>query len=65
MEMTNFQRLIGDMTKKGRWTEQQIADHVGISQANVSRLKRTKGAEPKHSTGVRLIRLHRRLTRRS
>ena len=62
--MTNFQRLITDLTKKCGWTENQIAGYCGISQGNVSRLKLNKGAEPKHSTGEKLIKLHDRETKK-
>jgi len=56
--MTNFQRLITDLTRKCGWTEKQIAGYCGISQGNVSRLKLTKGATPSHPTGQALIKLH-------
>jgi len=56
--MTNFQRLITDLTKKCGWTEKQIAGYCGISQGNVSRLKLNKGAAPSHPTGEALIKLH-------
>ena len=50
----NFQALITKLVESG-WTQHEIAAEIGCSQANVARLLKVKGAEPKWSVGAALI----------
>ena len=53
----NFQALIRDLVKAA-WTQNEIATEVGCSQANIARLLKVVGAEPKWSVGQAIIDLH-------
>jgi len=52
----NFQRLVKNLMKKG-WTQRQIGEEIGCSQANIARLLKDKTADPRWRTGDALIRL--------
>ena len=45
-------------------TETEIADAVGTTQATINRIKLGVINEPKYSVGVKLVELHRRVSRR-
>ena len=53
----NFQRIVRDLLKAG-WTTTAIADHVGISQQAISRIKIGKATHIRYENGAALIELH-------
>ena len=53
----DFQTLIRDLLNS-EWTQTEIAAEVGCSQANIARLVKVTGAEPKWSVGQAIIDLH-------
>jgi len=50
----NFQRLVKGLQDKG-WTQSEIAEEIGCSQANIARLLKHKSADPRWRTGDALI----------
>ena len=60
--MTDFNLLVADLHDLGM-NDSEIGRQVGSSQPNIRYLRTTPGAEPRYSLGVRLVKLHRKLTR--
>jgi len=52
----DFQRLIKKLVDKG-WTQREIGEEVGCSQANIARLLKERTADPRYRTGIALVRL--------
>lgn len=54
-----FDNMTKAILKKYGVTQQQLADHLGISQTNVNKLLNGDITEPKYSLGVKIVQLYR------
>lgn len=59
-ELPNFAQLINDLVSKAGWTQVRIAEAVGCSQVQVSRLQAGQQENPHASLAFPLVDLHKR-----
>jgi len=57
-------KIISDLIA-ANYTEQSIADKVGVSQPTIHKLKTGIQVSPKHAVGELLLKLHRKAKRAS
>jgi hypothetical protein len=62
-ENTDFQRIILDLVKAG-WRETGIANAIGVTQSNISQIKRGLVKQPRYDLGVALVQLHKKEMRK-
>lgn len=59
----DWQKLLGELQAAG-WTQQQIAERVGSSQAAISDLRSGETKNPSYALGTALVNLHKIRARR-
>lgn len=57
MAAMNWPTLLETLRKRG-WTQALLSERLGIAQSAVSDLRRGETADPKHSTGEAIRKLH-------